>query len=55
MVSKSRPQLKKDLEDYITEFTYSMLENASGTGIMDAIDEVQDEIIQGISSRTFGL
>ncbi|KPQ38698.1 MAG: hypothetical protein HLUCCO16_11680 [Phormidium sp. OSCR] len=47
-VAKSRPDLKKNLEAYIQEFQYSLLENAEGTGIMDVILAVENDIRQAV-------
>ncbi|WOD37210.1 hypothetical protein [Nodosilinea sp. E11] len=50
-VAKNRPHVQEILIKYITESKNAMLENAQGSGIMDAIASVQNEFLHSFQPR----
>lgn len=48
-VAKSRPQLRSNLIAYLDELKGSILENAEGNGILDAIAGVQEDFLEALT------
>lgn len=51
MVDNSKPSIRKNITDYLNAMKSSILEDDASTGILDSIQEVQNELFSVLASR----